>query len=167
MFNAVLVLLMTAIANPDTRSYELRVYHPSPGKQAATNAIIASFGNKYMAKHHIQMVGAWVPADKTDDRVFVLVVHPDKATAMKNWEALAADEGFKAELAEASKEGKPVASIEREDGRRAVDGEERRQVAAAAGHRLFALEVALIHSSQNTRTMLPAFRFPFPRGDLR
>jgi hypothetical protein len=112
MFHSTL-LLLALFQTPDTRSYELRVYHPTPGKQAATNAIIAGLGCKYMAKHQIQVVGAWVPTDKTDERVFVLVSHADKATAMKNWEALAADDGFKSELAEASKDGKAVASISR------------------------------------------------------
>lgn len=113
MLHVTLALLLTFIQATDTHSYELRVYQPNPGKQAATNVILAGFGNKYMSKHHIQMVGAWVPIDKSDERIFVLVSHADKAAAMKNWEALAADEGFKSELAETAKDGKPVASISR------------------------------------------------------
>ncbi|MFO0937451.1 MAG: NIPSNAP family protein [Gemmataceae bacterium] len=100
-------------ANKDARTYELRVYTPNAGKQADVNALISKSGTKYMAKHHIELVGAWVPMDKADERVFTLVAHKDKASGAKNWEAFQADEGWKADLAEASKNGRAVASIAR------------------------------------------------------
>jgi hypothetical protein len=112
-----LSLMLLAIApyagavEPDSRTYELRVYQPNDGKQAATNALIASAGVKAMTKHNIELLGAWTPADAKDDRVITLVGHKPKSDPAANWAAFSADETWKADLAAASKDGKAVKSF--------------------------------------------------------
>ena len=100
-------------AEKDARTFELRVYTSNKGKQGDVNALIAKSGVKYMAKHHIDLVGAWIPTDAADERVITLVAHKDKASGAKNWESFQADEGWKAELAAASKDGRAVAGVAR------------------------------------------------------
>lgn len=104
---------MSFAAEKDSRTFELRVYTPNKGKQAEVNSLISKSGTKYMAAHQIELLGTWVPADTSDERVYMLVAHKDKATGVKNWEAFQADEGWKADLASASKNGRAVAGIAR------------------------------------------------------
>jgi NIPSNAP len=98
-------------AEKETRVIELRVYTPNAGKQAAVNELIAKSGAKYMAKHNIELLGAWVPADANDERVLTLVAHKDQASAEKNWAAFRDDAGWKDDLAASSKDGRAVGSI--------------------------------------------------------
>jgi NIPSNAP len=100
-------------AEKETRVFELRVYTANKGKQAAVTDLIAKSGTKYMAKHSIELLGVWVPLDAADERVVMLVAHPDKATGETHWAAFQADEGWKTELADASKDGRAVAGIAR------------------------------------------------------
>lgn len=118
MLRSLFTLLVVTLAGfavhaEDKRVFELRVYTVNPGKQDAANKLIASTGMKYMSKHNIELLGAWVPADASDERIFTLIAHADKAAADKNLAAFQADEGWKAELAEASKDGRAVADIAR------------------------------------------------------
>jgi hypothetical protein len=119
MRRTILTLALLAFApfavavEPDARTYELRVYTPNEGKQAATNALIAGAGVKAMTRNGIELLGAWTPADAKDDRVITLVGHAPKSDAAKNWAAFSADEGWKADLAAASKDGKAVKSFVR------------------------------------------------------
>lgn len=85
-------------ADKDSRYYELRVYSPNEGKQANVVALIKQSGMKFMAKHNIEVLGAWTPVDEKDDRVITFVVHKDKETADKNWAAFQADADWKKEL---------------------------------------------------------------------
>ncbi|MBX7104699.1 MAG: NIPSNAP family protein [Gemmataceae bacterium] len=98
-------------AEKDSRVFEIRVYNSAPGRQADVNKLIATSGVKFMAKHQIEFLGAWVPADAKDERVITLVAHKDKAAAVKNWAAFREDEGWKSELAAASTQGKAVAGF--------------------------------------------------------
>lgn len=118
MLRSLFTLLVVTLAGfavyaEDKRVFELRVYTVNPGKQDAANKLIAGSGMKYMSKHNIELLGAWVPADASDERIFTLVAHADKADADKNWAAFQADEGWKADLAAASTDGRAVAGIAR------------------------------------------------------
>lgn len=103
--------LSAPAAEKDARVFQLRVYTVVKGKQAAVNTLVAKTGTKFMAKHAIDFVGAWLPADAADERIFVLVAHKDKASADKNWAAFLADDGLKAEVGEAMKDGSILVGI--------------------------------------------------------
>jgi hypothetical protein len=106
---------------PAKKLYELRSYVSNPGKQAAVLNLIETGGVQFMAKHHIELIAAWVAvdaetgaADPKDERVFTLVAHKDKATADNSWAAFQADEGWKDVLQKSVVDGvKPVRSFER------------------------------------------------------
>ncbi|MFO0811935.1 MAG: NIPSNAP family protein [Gemmatales bacterium] len=117
MLRSLLLLLLlqphSTVPAPDTRCFELRVYQASPGKRAVLNNVLAGMGSKYAARYRMDLQGAWLSADKNDERIFLLIAYPDKPSALKSWDMLNADEEFKADIVAASKEGRPIASVSR------------------------------------------------------
>ena len=75
------------------RVFELRVYHAVPGKLPALESRFRGIYSKALAKHHLQVVGYWVPEGAANwDNTFVyLVAHSSREEAKKNWEAMLAD----------------------------------------------------------------------------
>jgi hypothetical protein len=75
------------------RVFELRIYHTAPGKLPALESRFRDIYSKALAKHHLQVVGYWVPEGKADwDNTFVyLVAHSSREEAKKNWDAMLAD----------------------------------------------------------------------------
>lgn len=111
VFAMALIGSIASAADQDARLFEIRVYTPAAGRQQDVNSLIANSAVKYMAKHQIQFLGAWVPVDAKDPRVITLVAHRDRASAERNWAAFRDDAGWKSELAAASAHGKAVAGI--------------------------------------------------------
>jgi hypothetical protein len=94
--------------------YELRSYVSEPGRQGDVLKLISEGGVPYMAKHKIQLVGAWVPTEASDERVITLVSHKDKAGSDAAWAAFQGDEGWKEVLQKSTVDGKkPVKSFDR------------------------------------------------------
>ena len=87
------------------RIFELRIYHTVPGKLPELEARFRDIYSKALARHHLQVVGYWVPEGAADwDNTFVyLVAHSSREEAKKNWDAMLADpevqEAIKAEEA--------------------------------------------------------------------
>jgi hypothetical protein len=77
------------------RVFELMVYHTAPGKVPALESIFRDVA-KLQAKHHVDVVGYWVPNDDPAwANTFVyLVAQPSREEAKKNWDALHADPAF-------------------------------------------------------------------------
>ncbi|HET7205481.1 MAG TPA: NIPSNAP family protein [Terriglobales bacterium] len=75
------------------RVFELRVYHTVPGKLPALESRFRDVYSKALDKHHLQVVGYWVPEGPADwDNTFVyLVAHSSREEAKKNWGAMLAD----------------------------------------------------------------------------
>lgn len=113
MFGVFAAAAIGTAAEKETRTFELRVYSVEKGKQATVNTLIAKTGIKYMKKHDMELLGAWVPTDVADDRVILLVAHKDKASAVKNTDSLQADEGLRAEVGEALKGEQVITGIAR------------------------------------------------------
>jgi hypothetical protein len=78
-----LIASTSAIAQSPTaiKLYELRSYMPEPGRQSDVLKLISDGGIPMMAKHGITLAGAWTNVDTSDDRVFTLISHRDKAAA--------------------------------------------------------------------------------------
>jgi hypothetical protein len=85
------------------RVFELRIYHTVPGKVPELEARFRDIYSKALARHHLQVVGYWVPEGAAGwDNTFVyLVAHSSREEAKKNWDAMLADpevqEAIKAE----------------------------------------------------------------------
>lgn len=75
------------------RVFELRIYHPAPGKLPAVESGFRDTYSKLFVKHDLQVVGYWVSEGKDSrDNTFVyLVAHSSREEADKNWDAMFAD----------------------------------------------------------------------------
>ena len=75
---------------------ELRIYHAVPGKLPALVSRFRDSTSKLLAKHHLKVVGYWIPEGSPDwDNTFVfLVAHSSREEAKKNWDAMRADPEF-------------------------------------------------------------------------
>jgi hypothetical protein len=94
--------------------YELRSYVSESGRQSEVLKLIAGSGMEYMTKHQLKLVAAWVPEDASDERVFTLIAHKDKASCDAAWAAFQNDNGWKEALQKTVVDGKrPVKSFER------------------------------------------------------
>jgi hypothetical protein len=112
------ILLFAIMTHPfaraDDRLYEMRVYTPEDGMQPNTLKLIEGPGVKYMAAHSIDFLAAWVPSDKSDERVVTLVRHANRKACDAAWTAFQADQGWQSDLKASMVNGKkPVKSIER------------------------------------------------------
>jgi hypothetical protein len=78
------------------RVFELRVYHSVPGKLPALESRFRDTASKLLAKHDLNAVSYWVPADApaSDNTFIYIVVHPSREEAKKNWDAMRADPSF-------------------------------------------------------------------------
>jgi hypothetical protein len=104
----------TASAQTAPGLYELRSYVSEPGRQAEVLKLIQNDGVPFMKKHNLTLVGAWTPVNKSDERVFTLLSHKDKASCDAAWAALQNDDAWKAALQKSVVDGKrPVKSFER------------------------------------------------------
>jgi hypothetical protein len=112
-----LTLLATsamAQSKPAGLLYEFRSYVSEPGRQSDVLKLIASSGVEYMSKHNIKLVAAWTPEDPSDERVFTLLSHKDKASCDAAWTAFQNDGGWKEAVQKSVVNGKkPVQSFER------------------------------------------------------
>ena len=78
----------------DSRVFELRTYHATPGKFEALHARFRDHTTALFAKHGIGVVGYWVPMDEDKGRADTLVyllVYPSRAAADASWKAFQAD----------------------------------------------------------------------------
>ena len=92
---AVVLLLPASLSFAQTEKpvYELRTYHPAPGK---LDVLVKRFGALNVPKfeqHQIKLLGAWVPADKNDPdpRLVYLVSFPNRDAAKDAWKAFLDD----------------------------------------------------------------------------
>jgi len=77
------------------RVFELMVYHTLPEKVPELESIFREV-SKLQAKHHLDVVGYWVPNDHPEwaNTFIYLVAHPSREEAKKNWDALHSDPAF-------------------------------------------------------------------------
>jgi NIPSNAP len=93
--------------------FELRIYHAVPGKLPALESRFRDTTSKLLAKHHLKVVGYWVPEGSPDwDNTFVfLVAHSSREEARKNWDAMRADPEFQ-EMIKSEQADKSVEKID-------------------------------------------------------
>lgn len=81
-------------ANAD-RVFELMIYHTKPGQATALESVFRNSW-KLQAKHHLHVLGYWVPnGDPAWNDTFVyLIAHPSRAEAEAHWKEFHADPAF-------------------------------------------------------------------------
>jgi hypothetical protein len=100
-------------AEPDTRVYEMRVYHAMPGKLDALNARFRDHTVKLFEKHGLSNVGYFVPVgENKDNKLVYWISAPSKEARDKSFKVFGADPDWKKAAAESEKDGKLVAKVE-------------------------------------------------------
>ena len=118
-------LALTAIATPapaqdtalDPRAalYELRVYHPHPGKLDALNARFREHTLKLFEKHGMRNVAYWIEqptAESPDGKVIYVLAFPSGEARDASWKAFVADAQWQAVAAASEASGNLVAKVD-------------------------------------------------------
>jgi len=93
--------------------FELRIYHPVPGKLPTLEARFRDTTSKLLAKHDLKVVGYWVGEDASggDDTFIFMLEHASREEAKKKWGEFVADPAFQ-EVIKAEQVEKSVEKIE-------------------------------------------------------
>jgi hypothetical protein len=99
----------------DARVFEMRTYHAAPGKLEALSARFRDHTNNLFAKHGIQLVGFWVPADRekgAENTLVYILAFPNREAARRSWAAFRADPAWIAARDASEVNGKLVEKVE-------------------------------------------------------
>lgn len=87
----------TSVAQ-DSRVFEMRTYHPAPGKMQALHARFRDHTSRLFEKHGMTIIGYWVPIDKVsgepkgEDRTLVYVLaYPSLGARRQAWDTFSKD----------------------------------------------------------------------------
>ena len=119
--------------------YELRIYHPQPGKFEALNARFRDHTLRYFDRHGMTNVGYFTPLDPSDERLVYLLSYPSREARDASWAAFAADPDWTAARDASQVDGPLVESVDATFLEIADYSPALADYEAAAGPRLFEL----------------------------
>ena len=98
------------------RTFEMRIYHATPGRMDALHARFRDHTCDLFARHGIAIVGFWVPQDPAaaGERLVYLLSYPDRQAADQSWEAFRNDADWQAAKAASEEDGSIVDKVESE-----------------------------------------------------
>jgi hypothetical protein len=99
----------------DTRFFEMRTYHTTPGKLEALHARFRDHTNRLFKKHGITLVGYWVPTDKekgAENTLIYILAYPNREAREKSWNGFVNDPEWKTARAASEVNGKLVDRVE-------------------------------------------------------
>lgn len=101
--------------DPRTALYELRIYHPAPGKLVMLNARFREHTLKLFAKHGMRNVAYWneQPTDAAPEgRIVYVLAYPSRPARDAAWKAFGEDPEWRAVAAKTEAGGKIVAKVD-------------------------------------------------------
>jgi hypothetical protein len=104
-----------AALDPRTAIYELRIYHPAPGKLAALDARFRNHTLKLFEKHGMRNVAYWneqPTQDTPEGRLIYVLAFPSRQARDASWKAFVEDPEWRAVVARSEAAGKLLAKIE-------------------------------------------------------
>jgi len=103
---------VSAFAND--RVFELRTYTANEGKFDALQARFRNHTLRLFARHGIQNVGYWTPADAplAANTLVYLLAYKDRDAAKRSWDGFRADPDWKKVASESEANGKLVGKVE-------------------------------------------------------
>jgi hypothetical protein len=104
--------LAAVAADKDTRVFEMRTYHATPGKLDDLNARFRDHTVKLFAKHGITNLGYWVPIENTDNLLIYVLAYPSREARETSWKEFQADDDWKRARAESEVNGKLVSKVD-------------------------------------------------------
>ena len=111
--------LLAALQGADPKQasstvYELRVYHPAPGKLGELLARFRDHTDSLFAKHGMKSVAYWTPVDEPErgNLLVYILQHPSREAATANWKSFQDDPEWKRVKAESEANGKLAERID-------------------------------------------------------
>ena len=104
-----------AALDPREALYELRVYHPHPGKLDALNARFREHTLGIFQKHGMRNVAYWIEQPNEaapDGKVIYVLAFPSREARDASWQAFVADPEWQAVQAASEAGGKLVAKVD-------------------------------------------------------
>ena len=92
--------------------YEVRIYHPTPGKYAEIVDRFRQYTTKIFASHGMENVGYWTPTDTADHRLIYILSYPNMDARNASWKAFSEDPAWKAVVAKTEANGKLVDHVD-------------------------------------------------------
>lgn len=96
----------------DTRLFELRVYHPHPGKLDALHDRFRNHTLDLFEKHGLEHVGYWTTEVDGQEVLAYLIAFPDRAAKDEAWKSFLDDPEWQAAYQDSIKDGNLVARID-------------------------------------------------------
>ena len=103
-------LTLPALAQ-DSLLYELRTYTANEGKLDALHSRFRNYTMEIFAKHGMQNVAYWIPAE-TPDTLIYIVAHENGEAAKASWAAFIADPAWQEVYAASIADGRLVKNID-------------------------------------------------------
>ncbi len=92
--------------------YEMRIYHPAPGKAEALNARFRNHTLKLFKKHGMENVAYFTPTAAGDDTLYYLLRYPSREAREASWKGFMADPAWQAAWKASEVNGSLVSKIE-------------------------------------------------------
>jgi hypothetical protein len=96
------------------RVYELRTYHCLPGRLEALKTRFRDHTTKLFARHGMQNIGYWTPADEpaSQNTLIYVLAHNSRAAAEKSWSEFRNDAEWVKVREASEKDGKIVEKVD-------------------------------------------------------
>ena len=102
----------TAVAEEDSRCYELRIYYCAEGKLDALLARFREHSCDLLVKHGFTNVGYWVPLDNPDNLLIYIISSPDREANVNSWKEFIEDPEWKKVARETEADGPLVTKVD-------------------------------------------------------
>lgn len=99
-------------AKPTTKLYEVRIYHPTPGKYAEIVDRFRQYTTKIFEKHGMENIGYWTPTDTSNQELIYILAYPSREARDASWKAFGSDPEWKAVVAKTEANGKLVDHVD-------------------------------------------------------
>lgn len=97
---------------PSSKFYEVRIYHPTPGKYAEIVDRFRQYTTKIFEKHGMENIGYWTPTDTSRKELIYILAYPNREARDASWKAFSADPEWKAVVAKTEANGKLVDHVD-------------------------------------------------------
>ncbi|ARK12110.1 NIPSNAP family protein [Fibrivirga algicola] len=109
---AALCCINSAALGQSSKYYEVRVYHPTPGKYAAIVDRFRQYTTKLFEKHGMENIGYWTPTDTSRQELVYILAYPSKAARDTSWKHFGADPAWREVVAKTEANGKLVSKVD-------------------------------------------------------
>ncbi|WP_394355929.1 NIPSNAP family protein [Spirosoma profusum] len=99
-------------APADSKLYEVRIYHPTPGNYAAIVDRFRKYTTKIFEKHGMENIGYWMPTDTSRKELIYILAYPNREARDASWKAFGSDPEWKAVVAKTEANGKIVDHVD-------------------------------------------------------